>query len=86
MTAADLRDQVMSKHKIGQVLTIWVQEAERTTVQRRVKIIAFNPNSILVESVKHKFKERFSYWDFQRIQIKPVPKPIVIPKKIMGVG
>lgn len=78
------KEQVINKHEIGQVLMIWVPEAERTTARRRVRILAFNPNSILVESVKYKFKESFTYWDFIRIQSKPVPKPKIVQDKLLS--
>lgn len=81
LTALEMRNEVVKKYREGQTVTIWIGTDDRGGSEpAAVKIIKFNPSSVLVE--RKGFKESFTYWDWLRM-IKGAGKHKVhIPEKL----
>jgi hypothetical protein len=71
---------VKSKYHEGQTVTIWINTDERGHSEpAEVKIIKFNPSSVLVE--RRGFKESYTYWDWIQKANGNREKKIKIPGK-----
>jgi hypothetical protein len=80
LTISEIREEVKRKYHEGQEIILWIQDGERGEPDPvKVKIITFNPNSVLVQ--RKCFKESYSYIEFMKLSIKPEKRP-VIPEKL----
>ncbi len=74
MTVAEIREVIQKKYHEGQEVIIWIMDGERGNPEPvKIKIITFNPNSILVQ--RKSWKESFTYFDFMRLSMKPDKRP-----------
>lgn len=74
MNTAELREEVQKKFHEGQEVILWIMDGERGDPEPvKVKIITFNPNSVLVQ--RKSWKESFTYFEFLRLSIKPDKRP-----------
>ena len=81
MTVTDIRNLVMKKFRIGQKVTLQINDAERYGGDRiTVNIMAFYPESVLTE--RNDIKESFRYFDFLKATIGI--EEVVLEKKMDG--
>jgi hypothetical protein len=80
LTISEIREEVQKKYYEGQEVILWILDGERGQPDPvKVKIIAFNPNSVLVQ--RKCWKESYTYFEFMKSTIKPDMRP-VIPEKL----
>lgn len=69
MKIADIRKYIKSKYRLGQQVTLKINDCERYGGDKiTVTIVGFYPESILTE--RKGFKESFRYWDFLKMTTK----------------
>lgn len=74
MNVLELRQEVQKKFHEGQEVILWIMDGERGNPEPvKVKIITFNPNSVLVQ--KKYCKESFTYFEFLKSSVKPDKRP-----------
>jgi hypothetical protein len=85
LTITELKNEIAGKYSVGQEITLWIREGERSEPSPvKVKILGFYPNHVLIE--RKGFKEGYSFFDLLRLSVKPAKKPVVIPKKLTRVA
>jgi hypothetical protein len=87
LTTAEIKNQVTCKYQEGQQITLWIMKGEKgTPTPIKVKILTFNPNSVLTEH--NGYKESFSYWEVKTLSAKPLAKDkeVFIPEKLKAEG
>lgn len=74
MTIAEIREEIQKKYHEGQEVILWIMDGERGQPDPvKVKIITFNPNSVLVQ--RKTWKESFTYFEFLKSSVKPDKRP-----------
>ncbi len=70
LTVEGIKQQVISKFREGQEITLWLGEGERRELTpAKLKILKFNPNGVLME--QRGIKQTYSYWEVKTLSSKP---------------
>jgi hypothetical protein len=75
LKVSEIKEEVQKKYHEGQEVILWNDEERGEPVPYKVKIITFNPNSVLVQ--RKSWKESYTYFDFMRLSVKPDKRPVI---------